>query len=137
MHTCRVWGDHVSFLPAVATEGSARVKELWFCSENNLRSDNQHMVSSQANTSIHMGIQKKWTITEYFLIRKESTKQVKDVKVVRDAEVESDHHLALMKLAIRKKMMYKKLLHVGTGEARQRYNEAKTEARTAIRKAKK
>ena len=36
----------------------------------------------------------------------------------------------------RKKMLYKMLLNTGSDEARQRYNEAKTEARRAVRKAK-
>ena len=36
----------------------------------------------------------------------------------------------------RKKMMYKQMLDVGTEEARQRYTEAKAEARRVVRKAK-
>lgn len=41
------------------------------------------------------------SIIDYFLVRKKFMKLVKDVKVVRGAEVGSDHHLVLMKVKLR------------------------------------
>ncbi len=41
------------------------------------------------------------SIIDHFLVRKECMRRVKDVKVVRGAEVGSDHYLVLMKIQLR------------------------------------
>ena len=41
------------------------------------------------------------SIIDYFLVRREHMRRVRDVKVVRGAEVGSDHYLVLMKIQMR------------------------------------
>ena len=205
---------------------------LQFCNENNLVVSNswfQHKRIHQFTWECRgRGLK---SIIDYFLVRKEHMKRVRDVKVVRGAEVGSDHYLVLMKIQLRlverkeatrnvrkerikveklksveirrayqigmakrcgevnhaiqggsveevwkvvkecmlgaatgacgiakrrnvvkkrtrwwndevqsavrrKKLLYKKMLDVGTDEARERYSEAKLEAKRVVRKAK-
>ena len=42
------------------------------------------------------------SIPDYFLIAKETRKQIVDVKVVRGAEIGSDHYLVLLKVKWRR-----------------------------------
>ena len=87
--------------------------------------------------------------------------QLRDVKVVRGAEIGSDHHLVLMVIKLKvekpsrsrvaggsirvkevqeavraKKLAYRKLLDQGSEEAKVAYNKAKKEAKMRVRKAK-
>ena len=227
-----VWGEILGKHGEAACNGNGR-QLLQFCSENNLAVSNswfQHKRIHQFTWECRgRGLK---SIIDYFLVRREHMRRVKDVKVVRGAEVGSDHYLVLMKIQMRiierrectgnvrkgrirvwklknagvrrvyqnamvrrsrevkhaiqqgsveegwnvvkecmlvsaakacgieksrngrmkrtrwwndevqcavrrKKMMYKQMLDVGTEEARQRYTEAKAEARRVVRKAKK
>ena len=44
------------------------------------------------------------SIIDYFLVRKDNRRRIKDVKVVRGAEIGSDHYLVLLKMSRRKRM---------------------------------
>ena len=44
------------------------------------------------------------SIIDYFLVRKDNRKRIKDVKVVRGDEIRSDHYLVLLKMSGRKRM---------------------------------
>jgi len=62
------------------------------------------MVLTQANTPVYMGVYRgrgQKSVIDYFLVRKECMRRVKDVKVVRGAEVGSDHYPVLMKIHLR------------------------------------
>ena len=77
-------------------------RSFQFCSENNLVVSNswfQHKQIHQFTWECRgRGLK---SITDYFLVRKECMRRVKDVKVVRGAEVGSDHYLVLMKIQLR------------------------------------
>ena len=75
---------------------------LQFCSKNNLVMSNtcfQHKRIHQFTRECRgRGLK---SIIDYFLVRKRFMKLVKDVEVVRGAEVGSDHHFVLMKVKLR------------------------------------
>ena len=96
-----VWGEILGKHGEVAcNENGGRL--LQFCNENNLVVSNswfQHKRIHQFTWECRgRGLK---SIIDYFLVRKEHMKRVRDVKVVRGAEVGSDHYLVLMKIQLR------------------------------------
>lgn len=57
------------------------------------------MVPTCGDTQVYVGLPRQ-TVGKhyYFLVRRNTQLRVKDVKVVRSAEIKSDHHLLQMKL---------------------------------------
>ena len=75
-----------------------------FCSVNELMITNRWYPHKDIHkyTCICPGRQPR-SLIDYFLVRRETKTRVHDVKVVRGAEIGSDHHLVLMKLSMRSK----------------------------------
>ena len=48
------------------------------------------------------------SIIDYFLVRADRRQDVNDVRVIRGAEIGSDHHLVLMKMKVRGRKQTKK-----------------------------
>ena len=49
------------------------------------------------------------SIIDYFLVRNEMKRNVNNVKVVRGAEIGSDHHLVLMKVRLHRRVLTRKV----------------------------
>ena len=49
------------------------------------------------------------SIIDYFLVRTEMKRNVNNVKVVRGAEIGSDHHLVLMKVRLHRRVLTRKV----------------------------
>ena len=96
------------------TRNESGVRLLSFCSVNELVVTNTWYPHKDIHkyTWVCPGRQLK-SLFDYFLVRRETKARVHDVKVVRGAEIGSDHHMVLMKLSKKSKCK---------GEGRDRVN---------------
>ena len=113
-----VWGDVIGKQGEVVENGNGK-RLLQLCAENEL---------VVANTCFqHKDIHKfTWecrgknqrSIIDYFLVRKDMKKQLRDVKVVRGTEIGSDHYLMLMVIKLELKVEKPNRNRTGGGSIR-------------------
>ena len=99
-----VWGGVIGRQGEVVENGNGK-RLLQFCAENELVVTNtwfQHKDIHKFTWECRGKSQR--SIIDYFLVRKEMKGQIRDVKVVRGAEIGSDHYLVLMVIKLKWKV---------------------------------
>ena len=90
-------------------KNESRTRLLRFSAENEFSIMNTHFEHKEIHKFTWKcpgrGLQ---SIIDYFLVRADMRRDVNDVKVIRGAEIGSDHHLVLMKMKVRGRKQAKK-----------------------------
>ena len=100
-----VWGGVIGRQGEVAENGNGK-RLLQFCAENELVVINTCMFQHKDIHKFTWECRRKnqRSIVDYFLVRKDMKGQLRDVKVVRGAEIGSDHYLVLMVITLKVKV---------------------------------
>ena len=97
----KVWGEVIG-KQWVAVENGNGMRLLQFCAENDLVVTNTWFQHKDIHkfTWERRGRNQR-SIIDYFLVKQGMRKQLRDVKVVRGAEIGSDHYLLVMVIKLK------------------------------------
>ena len=113
-----VWGDVIGKQGEVVENGNGK-RLLQLCAENELVVANtwfQHNYIHKFTWQCRRKNQR--SIIDYFVVRKDMKRQLKDVKVARGAEIGSDHYLVLMVIKLELKVEKPKRTRTDSGSIR-------------------